>query len=216
MMNFYRNGWILLILGLMLMCGGCMGPKGKRAATEFYTLNYDPPARRTEAALPYCISVEPFDAVPPYDSTRMIFSTSPFTLNSYAYHEWIAYPADMVEFIIVRDLQSAGIVQSVFTGDSRFATHRLIGKVSTFCEQDFENDWNALLSVSMTLLRINEPNITKIICFQKTYTAAEPCPRKNPKGFAMAMSAAMAKISDEIIRDIEQSLLSESGYPWRQ
>ncbi|MCU0599037.1 MAG: PqiC family protein [Desulfobacterales bacterium] len=197
---------ITSILCLIFLCCGCFGPKNKRTATEFYTLNYDAPAPVAGTPLNFSISVEPFDAIPPYDSTRMIYATSLFTVSAYAYHEWIAYPSEIATFLFARDLRNSGIVQSVMVGDYRYATHRMMGRVESFCEQDQEDGWHALLSVSITLVKLNETDITKIICLQKNYTLTEPCPQKNPKGLAIAMSSAMSKISLEIISDIRRSL----------
>jgi ABC-type uncharacterized transport system auxiliary subunit len=205
-MKNFRLSPVTLILCLVLLCCGCVGPKGKRLTTEFYTLNYDAPAPAVETPLPVSISIEPFDAIPPYDSTRMIYTTSLFTISAYSYHEWIAYPSEMATFLLARDLRSAGIVKSVMVGDNRYATHRMMGRVESFCEQDREDGWLAFLTISISLVKLNETDITKMICLQKNYTITEPCSQKNPKGLAIAMSHAMSKISLEIICDIQNNL----------
>jgi ABC-type uncharacterized transport system auxiliary subunit len=206
-MKYHELFYVFLAGCVILLSSGCVGPKNKRLTTEFYTLNYDAPEQKKDHPLPFLISMEPLDAVPPYDTTRMIYATSLFTVNSYAYHEWITYPAEMVTFLLSRDLRNAGIVQTVMINDSRLATHRISGRVESFCEQDIQEQWQACLSVSLTLIKLDEADITKMICLQKNYTATQSCPHNNPEGLAIAMSAAMSTLSSEIIDDIHAALL---------
>jgi len=174
--------------------------------TEFYTLSYEPPARTTGSPMPYVISIEPFSAAPPYDSTRIIFTPGMFKISSYTYHEWMSLPADMATYLLARDIGCAGIVKAVMVGDDRLATHRMAGRVDSFLEEDGKDGWNAVLAISITLMKLNENDFTQQICLQKTYKVSEPCSEKNVTGLSGAMSAAMSKISAELVGDLQQTL----------
>lgn len=188
-----------------ILCN-CVGPKAKRLKTEFYNLNYDPPSKVVSRSLPFVVSIEPFQAAPPYDTTRIIYITNLYTINSYSYHEWIAAPAEIIPFFIARDLEKTDIVQAVMISDDRLATHRLTGIVETFCEKDLKEEWKAILSLNMTLVRINRKDMTSQICFQKNYSAEEICLEKNSAGLTRAMSICMSKLSEALITDIYNTL----------
>ena len=102
-----------------------------------------------------------------------------------------------------RDIQNSGLFKAVVSRDSRLpSAYILEGTVDEFLEWDKKNSWEALLSVSITFMHENEPDISKKILFQKTYHATKPCRQKNPKALAEAMSLAMSEISEQIILDI--------------
>ena len=77
-----------------------------------------------------------------------------------------------------------------------------------FLEWDKKSGWEALLAVSITLIQENEPDITKRILFQKTYTSTQPCRQKNPRALSEAMSTAMSEVSEQIMLDIYSVMLS--------
>ncbi|MBU4185932.1 MAG: hypothetical protein KKC23_07015 [Proteobacteria bacterium] len=64
----------------------------------------------------------------------------------------------------------------------------------------------AIISAFREILSKNEPDISKSVLMQKQYSAIEPCGMKNPQSLAEAMSKAMAKISDRIIKDVYKCL----------
>ncbi len=71
-----------------------------------------------------------------------------------------------------------------------------------FFELDLTENWNAVLSLTITLMAANEPDVSKSVLFQKSYTIKKVCKQKNPQGLAQAMSLAMGVTSKEIIKDI--------------
>ena len=81
--------------------------------------------------------------------------------------------ADLFSFkIISRDLQQSGLFKAVLSGGSRLpASHIVEGAVEEFFEWDLETKWNAVLSIGIILTAGDEPDASKRILFQKTYTA---------------------------------------------
>lgn len=201
-------GVCIALLGLMY---GCAGKQKQRQAVEFYNLHYAPPGPVTQSPLPVIISIDRFKAAPPYNSPRIIYSKNDSIQNKYYYHQWTINPDDMITHLIARDLRESNIARAVLISESSFATHQLNGTVDEFFEQDHENQWNAVLSTTITLTKKNENDVTKRICYQKNYKAIFPCEQKNPTGLARAMSIAMAKISKMIISDIYDVLRVREG-----
>ena len=197
-------GVCLILLGLMC---GCASKQKQRQAIKFYNIHYSPPGPVTQSPLPFIISVGKFKTAPPYNSTLIIYSKNNFTQNKYYYHQWIMNPEEMVTHLMARDLRGSNIAQAILVSDNGLATHQLNGIVEQFYEQDQENQWNAVLSITVTLTMMNENDISRRVCYQKNYKEISPCEQKNPKGLARAMSMAMSNISEIIISDTYDALL---------
>ncbi len=71
-----------------------------------------------------------------------------------------------------------------------------------FAEVDDPDGWKAVLAVSVTLLDLNEAEVTKRVILQKNYHQAEYMPEQNANGLAQGMSRAMEVVSANIINDI--------------
>jgi len=190
-------------LGLTI---GCTGSQQKRQPINFYNLSYSFPPQVQKKTLPFIISIEKFQAAPPYHSAQIIYSKNDFIRNKYFYHKWIASPGEMVTSLIGRDLQNANIVHAVFISNQQEATHCIKGTVDQFYERDTEDSWNAVLSITITLLKEKENDLSKRVIFQKNYNATHRCDKKNPNALADAMSKAMSKISEMILSDVYVSL----------
>jgi cholesterol transport system auxiliary component len=191
-----------------LFSGGCFGPSQPRPSTSFYTLDYDIPQPNNLPLLPVHLRVGKFSVSPNYNSTRMYYGEDEFTRNSYEYHQWRANPADLVSFFLTRDLRESTLFQGVFGYEIRVKpTHTVEGVVSQFYEKDTAKNWQAILDVNITLIANNSNNMNETILFQKSYTAAKTCARKNPASFVEAMSSAMREISEQISMDIYNTIV---------
>jgi ABC-type uncharacterized transport system auxiliary subunit len=110
-------------------------------------------------------------------------------------------------FFLARDMKESGLFKAVLPGDSGIpVTHMMEGSVDEFLEWDTEQTWKAVLAVSITLMVEKEPDISKKVLYQKTYRTEEACKQRNPRALAEAMSRAMARVSEHIIRDVYRSL----------
>jgi len=100
-------------------------------------------------------------------------------------------------------MKQSALFKAVLPHESRIpSTYMVEGSVDEFFEWDMEENWKAILSVSITLMAENEPDISKRILFQKSYRGSEVCKQENPRSLAEAMSKAMEDVSGKIIRDI--------------
>jgi len=113
----------------------------------------------------------------------------------------------MLSYFLARDIKETGLFKAVFSIDkSLSASHTIEGMVEEFLEEDSPDSWEAVLSLNITLMAENEPDISRRILLQKKYHAAELCKEKTPLSLAQAMSRAMSKISEMIINDIYKVL----------
>lgn len=191
-------------------CGILDSLKQPAHPVNYYTLEYAVPEISVPTPLPVILRVEKFQISPAYNTNNIIYREAPFGLDPYTYHKWRVNPADLVTYFLTRDLNEASLFRSVVTLKSRLmATHILEGIVDDFYEQEEEDTWKAVLTIRITLIKNNEPDISKQILFHKKYSQRTTLCQNNPQALAEAMSQNMASISNRIARDI-YSHVSES------
>ena len=200
---------LLPIICLTLALAACLDLKQPRNKIDYYTLEYDPPAAGNHPPLAAPIRVNQFSVSPIYNTNRIIYREGLFKREAYVYHKWRANPADVVTYLLRRDLQQSGLFKAVVSLESRLpSAYVLEGSVDEFLEWNKKTGWEAYLSLSVTLMQENEPDISKKILLQKSYFTSKPCRQKNPGALAEAMSLAMSEISAQIMLDIYKTILS--------
>lgn len=199
---------VFRIFMILLIVFGCAVPQKRSARhVDYYTLEYPPPKAAVRAPVPAVLAVHLFQVAPAYNTNKIVYREKEFVRNTYNYHKWRANPAEMVSYFLARDLQQSAVFKAVFTPDqSQPVTHILTGVVDEFFEHDSDQKWDAVLSVSVTLLKAKEPDISRKVVSQKEYHVRKPCEHKNPQALAAAMSLAMAELSQMVLDDISLAL----------
>lgn len=195
----------LYFLFFGLLCS-CSVKKSPPYPIEYYTIDYDKPDIDPQPTLPLTLSLEKFRTSSPYNTHRIIYSKNRFSQNKYYYHQWMALPEEMISRLLARDLVASNYFEAVLASSNVATNHQLTGTIDEFYEQDTDSRWNAVLSITITLLNKNEKNETKRVCFQKNYKKIHPLDQKNPKGLAQALGIAMSEISSLVISDIYNEL----------
>jgi cholesterol transport system auxiliary component len=197
---------LFAIVSVLLLIAGCMGRRPS-PFIEQYALEYPPPRIEGIDRLDVAILVERFSVAQVFNSTDMVYRPTVFKRDAYAYHRWRANPADLVTDYLVRDLQDSGLFWSVFgyreAGQARF---RLEGGVEEFLDSGEKAGRKAVLVLQVTLLDTTESDVTRRVIFQRKYCQEETVSQEGPQGFVGAMSAAMKKVSRDILRDVYMSL----------
>jgi cholesterol transport system auxiliary component len=199
----------MLLPIICLALSACLDLKQPRNKIEYYTLEYETPVAHHHPPLSQPIRVNQFTVSPIYNTHRIIYREGLYKREAYVYHKWRVNPGNLVTYLLRRDLQQSGLFKAVVSGNSRLqSAYVLEGSVDEFLEWNKKNGWEAFLSLSITLMQENEPDVSKKIRFQKTYFSAKPCRQKTPAALAEAMSLAMSEISAQIMLDIYTSILS--------
>lgn len=194
---------LLSVLLLAALAPGCGGIGDPPPDIDYYALEYDPPVIAARGVLPFVLRVDRFGISPFYDSNRIVYRDADFRRDAYVYHRWWANPAEMVPHFLARDLEATGRFKSVFVFDRNLpATHVIEGTVETFHERDEPGKWWAVLTLRIALIETDEPDVSRRILLQRSYTEQEPCERKTPRAVAAAMSRAMARASAAIAADV--------------
>jgi cholesterol transport system auxiliary component len=206
-----KNNIYLLFLILPILFGSCVSLKQPVNRIEYYTLEYPPTQMETLNPLPHVIRMDRFTAAPPYNTTQIIYRDQSFKRDAYVYYRWQPNPGAIVTTLLKRDIKNSGLFKAVLDPGSRFSSsHMIEGTVDEFFEWDTQNEWKAILTVSIILTEKNKNDINNRILFQKTYRKSEICQQKKPKAVAEAMSQALSKISEEMIKDVYDALKDQS------
>jgi cholesterol transport system auxiliary component len=200
-MNCFRKTSFFLFGFALILCA-CVPSSKPQNKIEFYTLEYSLSQKTGLKSIPVVIRIERFSVAPMYNTTRMIYRDSSFKRNAYVLNKWRANPGNLVTYFLGRDIKQSGLFKAVLPHDSGFpSSYVLEGSVDEFFEWDTE-EWEAVLSLAITLMVQDEPDISKRVLFQKTYQAKKPCKEKHPSALARAMSLAMKEVSDKILEDV--------------
>ena len=205
-MNYFRRIYFLFP-GFFILFASCVDLKQPRNKINFYTFEYSLPQTFEHNPLPFVIRIVRFSVAPLYNTRHMIYRDSSFTRDAYVSHKWRASPGSLVTYFLSRDMKESRLFKAVLPNDSGFPSSYVVeGTVDEFFELDTEEDWKAVLTLNITLMAENEPDISKRILSQKTYHTMKACKQKNPRALAEAMSEAMAEVSGTIIKDIYHNL----------
>ena len=199
----------LIIVLLILTLPGCIGTPSSTRKIEYYTLEYAPSSSEALNPLPLSLLIKRFRVDPLYNSTKIIYRDQKFKRDAYHYHKWRAHPGDLVTYLLARDMRSAGLFKAIFTANPTIpATHIVEGTVDEFFEKDGANAWEAVLTVGITLIVKDQTDISQSILLHNTYSATAICSQKNPRSLAAAMSRAMRRVSEMIVKDLYDRLVA--------
>ena len=166
-----------LLIFLLLWCG-CGKPP---MLVQKYLLDYPAPPVKA-APLADSLKVEPFAVAQAFNTTAMVYRTSPYKSETYNYSRWRVNPGYLVADYLIRDLRNSRLFKAVLATDSptkaRFA---LEGGVEEMQEVDQGEIWQASLALNITLLDTSENEITKRVVFQKKYQAGGTADREDPR-----------------------------------
>ena len=202
------RGKILFIPVLILIVAGCVG--GRIASTtEYYTLDYAPPEIRDSTQLNAFLRVERFSVAQVFNSNAMLYRTRSFNLIPFSNDRWRVNPGDIVTDNLIRDIRRAGIFRGVFSyRDTEVTQFVLEGNVTDFLEVEDNGSPKAFLTIYVTLLDLNQKDITRKVVCQKRYSQAVECGERGPGGMAQGLSKSMEQLSGQIISDVHHAIKS--------
>jgi cholesterol transport system auxiliary component len=147
---------VLLAAGttLLMACTGALLPKPAPPPARYtLELGESGPAARPAAAGAPVLTVDLPRAAPGYDSRRMVYLRRPHELEAFAFHEWVATPAQMLMPLVVRALQDSGAFRVVLSAPTAAEASWRLQTESLRLHQDFtERPSRVRLSVRGVLL----------------------------------------------------------------
>jgi ABC-type uncharacterized transport system auxiliary subunit len=202
-MNFKQVFLFLLIIVFM----GCLGGSRSAVVIQYYHLEYAAPGFTGLAPCTQTIRVERLTTNRAFDSRAMVYRADPFVFADYPGGRWWVTPADMLTDSLIRDFQGAGLFRSALTfRDTEDARFILEGNVEEFMEITEKEQSLASLVIRVACVDTTKEGVVERLVLQKTYTVREPLRDRTPDALARAMSAAVEKLSKQMITDIYQVL----------
>lgn len=148
-----RSTLLLVMLGLALAaaCGST-----KMRSRAYYTLAYaltDEEHLSPEPRVPVMLRVKELDVELSYDRQPIVYRFSPYQLEFYQYHQWIAKPQRMLTELVYKHLKHAGVFAQVTTSlKEGLPDYELEGQVLGIEEFDSDTEWFAHLAMSFRLV----------------------------------------------------------------
>ncbi len=197
-----RVATVCLLIGSLVWCGCGQPPM----LAQKYLLDYPAPVAPKAAPLTDSLKVEQFAVAQAFNTTAMVYRTSPYKAENYHYSRWRVNPGYLVADYLTRDLRDSRLFKAVLPADSPSkARFSLEGGVEEIQELDLGSVWQASLALNLTLVDTSETEITRRVLFQKNYQATETMTEKTPAGLAQAISRALAQLSPRVITDVYQA-----------
>ncbi len=192
-----------IIIPAFFLLSGCLGGTPPPVPTTYYTLEYPLPPPVSRAAADTVLRLERLESLADPAGRDMLYRSGPFIRDAYRYHRWHVPPTDMIQGLLLRDLRAAGLFRAVLSPEEEGAARYILtGQVEEFLQREDGETWLATLAIGMTLADIDNDRIL----LQKTYRLAEPLDSRRPAALARGMSAAVARFSRDLIRDIGATL----------
>ena len=177
--------WSLAGLALSLVaCGGAL------PQTHFYRLALAD-VSRAPVVLAGTLAVENFDSDAVYADDRIAYRRSPYRVDYYNYHRWIAAPAIHLADYMRDALAQTGLFQRVRSVDVAGSDAALSGRLTAFDEVDVSAaEWVGRIEVELYL----SDSQTAAPLWSKRYIESQRVSRRDPEGLAVALSAAAQRI----------------------
>jgi ABC-type uncharacterized transport system auxiliary subunit len=189
------------------MMTGCLNRQHPDETTRYYTLSYRPPAQTATSKLACTLLVERFRHAPEYSTRSLLVETSPQSQTHYHYHKWRAAPRDMLAYFLARDLQASNRYYAVFApGNPAQASYRVEGRIDRFIMSKSKSSLEAVVALTITLVRTDEPDVAKRIVFQEPFAHKQKLSSGDPDQIVAALSEAMSAVSKRICEMIYMTL----------
>lgn len=197
------------IFGCFLLLVACTSLRQPAPKIHYYTLNCNSPVFRDLPPVRKQILVKMYSGSSLLHTNDMTYRSGPYQLFRDPYHKWQERPKEMVLFCLLRDFQNSGLFQGVFgTGTVVKPEYVMEGRLDVFGEKKEKDGRAAVITVTVSLIRTGSGNHT---VFQKQYVGKELLQKNDPTELARAMSAALEKISEQLLMDVYHRIPADAA-----
>ncbi len=201
-----RRATPVLFLLVSVMTAGCGVGGNRTQVVKQYLLEYPPPVVEGLVQKEETIKVYRFSVAQAFNMSSMIYREGPFEFQTDPYNSWMANPGQMVSDYLVRDLRKGGLFRAVFSyNDIEDTRYTLGGVIEEFVGLGDKEGAKAGLAANVTFLDTAQKQLPQCVIFQRQYQFVEPLTKKDPAGFAEAMSRAMERFSRQLITDLDKA-----------
>ena len=204
-----KLGIAAIIIFFAMQLPGCLGVYKFEMPIVHYQLKPEVVTFPCEVRSEYILKVAPVLVTPPYDGTRLMYSSRNFKIEPSVYYQWIAAPDIMIRDYLVRSLKTLSTFGNVITREGVLrADYVLDTHVSRL--DCMKTDQGHMAHVEANIVLIKKRGKIKDkpeICFKKNYNILEEIPggRQGPpevNDVVMALNKALKTFSMELQKDL--------------
>jgi len=142
---------LLGALGALSACGSA-----KVRARSYYTLAYalsDDERVAETPTVPAVVRVREFDTELSYDRQQVVYRFSPYQLEFYNYHLWVAKPHRIVTEMVYKHLKHTNLFQQItLTVKEAIPDYEIDATVQAIEEFDSDTEWYAHLAMTFRVV----------------------------------------------------------------
>ena len=172
---------------------------------RYFRVDYPFPAPSADSPLPLTLGIARLAASEPYRQERIIYRTSPYQVQSYAYARWEAPPTDMVNELLLEQFAASGRFQRVVPWRRGEALeYRLEARLRRFEELDEADGWYGLVELEYELVEGNGKSLLREIMSRRVRVET-----RTMDGIVDALSQGLRTGLDEVVAKTAAALANQ-------
>lgn len=199
-----RSIFIFLCLFAIFLSGCSLSPIKTTYVSTYTITNHIKKSRGSHYTLSHnTLFVIGPTASPGYGSSQMIYEITPYQLQSFSDHAWVAPPAELLLPLIANQLRAThyfyAVVTSPFAGgaDYQLSTRLLM------LQQEFLHPQSVVrLAMEATLINV----ITDHVVANRVFKTVVPCVENNPYAGVIATNKAAHIVVNQIAKFVVRSI----------
>ena len=176
--------------GFLLLAGCATAPE-----IRYFRVEYPLPGPSANSPLPLTLGIARLAAPEPYRQERIIYRSSPYLVQYYAYSRWESPPADMVNERLLEQFAASGRFRRVVPWRRGEAPdYRLEARLRRFEELDEPDGWYGLVELEYEVLDGGGRSLLREVATQRVRAEA-----KSMDGIVEALSRGLRAGLDEMV-----------------
>jgi ABC-type uncharacterized transport system auxiliary subunit len=195
-------------LALVLLAAMLVSACGSGRPIHYYTMDLPPAPAPSTSPHAVTVLVGRIEAPEILQDEPIVYRSGPNEIGTYAYHQWVEPPAQMVKAMLIRRLRASGKYQSVDElGSSAQGDYVLHGRLSDFEEVD-TGSISALVSMEFELF----DRKTRKTVWTHYYSRSTPVQGREIPDVVSALNRNLAEGLTEIVSGLNAYFSASSHW----
>jgi len=186
-----------LILALTAACASSPGKRYYQLVFEPYpgTIKPDTSSQKLDKT----ILIEPVTVEEIYNDYHLVYRTSPYELNYYAYHFWIKRPEKLIRDVIFDYLTAKKVFSRiVYSRAEAEPDYQVKARVDVIEEHDIKNVWSARLKMEIEIRNFQSGDILVLHRFDRR----KNLPEKKVGRVPIVLSQLLVEELDTVLKEL--------------
>ena len=181
---------VMIAAGVLFLAACAAAPE-----IRYFRVEYPLPGPSANSPLPLTLGIARLTAPEPYHQERIIYRTSPYQVQYYAYDRWESPPVDMVNNRLLEQFAASGWFRRVVPWRRGEALdYRLEARLRRFEELDEADGWYGLVELEYEIVDRDGRSLLREVASQRVRAES-----RNPEGTAEALSRGLRAALDEVV-----------------